>query len=87
MFLSLKDRLEEFIEGLLLDTRLLIEPKIYGRTIAMEYIDDKFESVIKREEVYVSGKIEQIKDVPKEINIRSSFVVCGELFAEQEAQS
>ena len=29
-----KDRIEEFIEGLLPNTRLLIEPKIYGDTIA-----------------------------------------------------
>ena len=38
-----KDRLEEFIEGSLPDTRLLIEPKIYGCTIAIKNIDGKFD--------------------------------------------
>ena len=82
-----KDRLEEFIEGLFPDTRLLIEPMIYRRTIAIKYIDGKFDSVITRERVDFSSKIEQVKEVLKEINIRSSFVVRGELFAEEEAQS
>ena len=48
-----KDRLEEFIQGLLPDIRLLIEPKIYGCTIAIKYIDDKLDSVITKEGVDV----------------------------------
>ena len=80
-----KDSIEEFIEGLLPDTRLLIEPKIDGCAIAIKYIDGKLDSAISRKGVDVTRKIEQVKDVPKEINIRSSFVVRGELFTEQEA--
>ena len=34
-----KDRIEEFIEGLLPDTRLIIEPKIDGCAIAIQYIN------------------------------------------------
>ena len=82
-----KDTIEEFIEGLLPDTRLLIEPKIDGVAIAIKYKDGKFDSAITRKGVDVSRKIEQVKDVPKEINIRSSFVVRGELFAPEEAPS
>ena len=82
-----KDSIEEFIEGLLPDTRLLIEPKIDGCAIAIKYIDGKLDSAITRKGVDVTRKIEQVKDVPKEINIRSSFVVRGELFTEQEAPS
>ena len=82
-----KDQIEEFIEGLLPDTRLLIEPKIDGCAIAIKYVDGKLEKAISRKGVDVTNKIEQVKDVPKEINIRSSFVVRGELFTEQEAPS
>ena len=82
-----KDRIEEFIEGLLPDTRLLIQPMIDGCAIAIKYIDGKLEKAISRKGVDVTNKIEQVKDAPKEINIRSSFVVRGELFAEQEAPS
>ena len=55
-----KDRLEEFIEGLLPDTRLLIEPKIYRCTITIRYIDidGKFDSLITSERENVSRIIE-----------------------------
>ena len=43
-----KDRIEEFIEGLLPDTRLIIEPKIDGVAIALQYIDGELVKVISR---------------------------------------
>ena len=82
-----KDQISEFLEGLLPDTRLLIQPKIDGCAIAIKYVDGKLGKAISRKGVDVTNKIKQVKDVPKEINIRSSFVVRGELFAEQEAPS
>ena len=82
-----KDETKQFLQGLLPDTRLLIEPKIDGCAIAIKYKDGKFDSAISRKGIDVSRKIEQVQDVPKEINIRSSFVVRGELFAQQEAPS
>ena len=82
-----KDQISEFLEGLLPDTRLLIQPKIDGCAIAIKYVDGKLEKAISRKGVDVTNKIKQVKDVPKEINIRSSFMVRGELFAEQEAPS
>ena len=82
-----KDEIKQFLEGLLPDSRLLIEPKIDGCAIAIKYKDGKFDSAINRKGIDVSRKIEQVQDVPKEINIRSSFVVRGELFTEQEAPS
>ena len=75
-----KDNLEEFLEGLLLNTRIIIEPKIDDCALAISYKDGKLDSAISRKGVDVTRKIEQVKDVPKEINIRSSFVVRGELF-------
>ena len=79
-----KDSIEEFIEGLSPDMRLLIEPKIDGCAIAIKYIDGKFDSAITRKGKDVSEKIKTIKSIPKEINIRSSFLVRGELFAKEE---
>ena len=38
-----KDRIDEFIEGLWPDTRLLIQSKIDGSAIAIKYLDGKFE--------------------------------------------
>ena len=66
---------------------MLIRAKIDGCAIAIKYVDGKLEKAISRKGVDVTNKIKQVKDVPKEINIRSSFMVRGELFAEQEAPS
>ena len=66
---------------------MLIQPKIDGCTIAIKYVNGKLEKAISRKGVDVTNKIKQVKDVPKEINIRSSFMVRGELFTEQEAPS
>jgi DNA ligase (NAD+) len=66
---------------------LLIEPKIDGCAIAIKYINGKLEKAISRKGIDVTNKIEQVKDVPKEINIRSSFMVRGELFTAEEAPS
>ena len=82
-----KDRIEEFIKGLLPNTRLLIEPKIDGCAVAIKYENGKLEKAISRKGSDITEKIKTIKSIPKEINIRSSFVVRGELFTEQEAPS
>ena len=82
-----KDNIEEFIDGLLPRTRLIIEPKLDGCAIAIKYIDGKFSKAISRKGRDVSKKIYQIKTVPKQINIRSSFVVRGELFTAEEEPS
>ena len=66
------------------DTRIIVEPKIDGCAIAISYKDGKLDKAITRKGSDVSRKIQAIKTVPKEINIRSSFVVRGELFTKEE---
>ena len=43
-----KNRIEEFIDGLTLQTRLIIEPKIDGCAIAIQYIDGELVKAISR---------------------------------------
>ena len=66
---------------------MLIQPKIDGCAIAIKYVNGKLGKAISRKGSDVTEKIKTIKTVPKEINIRSSFVVRGELFTQQEAPS
>ena len=82
-----KDQIEEFLEGLLPTTRLLIQPKIDGCAIAIKYENGKLEKAISRKGNDVTEKIKTIKSIPREINIRSSFVVRGELFTPEEEPS
>ena len=79
-----KDRIEEFIEGLLPYTRLIIEPKIDGCAIAIQYIDGELVKAIARKGGDVTNKIKDIPDVPSTVKVQGLFQVRGELYAPAE---
>ena len=79
-----KDNLEEFLEGLLSNTRIIVEPKIDGCALAISYKDGKLEKAISRKGIDVSEKIKAIQSIPKRLPFRSSFMVRGELFTQEE---
>ena len=79
-----KNRIEEFINGLTLQTRLIIEPKIDGCAIAVQYIDGELVKSISRKGKDLTNKIKKIPDIPNQIGIRGLFQVRGELFSPSE---
>ncbi len=76
-----KNSIDEFLEGLLPDTRILIEPKIDGIAIALQYRDGILEKSISRKGLDVTSKISEIHDVPKQLPILGIIQIRGELFA------
>ena len=76
-----KNSIDEFLEGLLPDTRILIEPKIDGIAIALQYRDGILEKSISRKGLDVTSKIAEIHDVPKQLPILGIIQIRGELFA------
>ena len=79
-----RDRIKEFIEGLLPNTRLIIEPKLDGCAIALQYIDGELVKAISRKGKDLTNKIKKIPDIPKQIAIKGLFQVRGELFSPSE---
>ncbi|ABM72454.1 NAD-dependent DNA ligase N-terminus [Prochlorococcus marinus str. MIT 9515] len=79
-----KDKISEFLEGLLPNTRLIIEPKIDGCAIGIQYIDGQLIKAISRKGDDVTNKIKEILDVPNEIKVKGLIQVRGELFAPLE---
>ena len=79
-----KDSIDEFIEGLLPDTRLIIEPKIDGCAIALQYQNGILEKCITRKGLDVTNKIKAIPDVPSTVKVQGLFQVRGELFNQSE---
>ena len=75
-----KNRMGEFLEGLLPRTKLLIEPKIDGCAIALQYKDGKLEKSINRKGRDVTNKIIKVQDIPKQLAISGLFQVRGELY-------
>ncbi len=79
-----KNRIKEFINGLTLQTRLIIEPKIDGCAIAIQYINGELVKAISRKGKDITTKIKKIHDIPNQIAIRGLFQVRGELFSPSE---
>ena len=75
-----KNQIDKFLEGLLPQTKLLIETKIGGCGIALQYRDGKLEKSINREGRDVTNKIIKIQDIPKQLAISGLFQVRGELY-------
>ncbi len=76
-----KDSIEEFLKGLLPDTRLLIEPKIDGCAVALQYKDGKLGKAISRKGTDITIKIKKIPDIPNHLPLKGVLQVRGELYA------
>ena len=79
-----KDSIEDFLSGLLDNTRLIIEPKIDGCAIAIQYINGELVKAIARKGGDVTNKIKDIPDVPYTVKVQGLLQVRGELFNPSE---
>ena len=67
-----KDQLKEFLEGLLHKTRLIIEPKIDGCAIGLQYQDGVLTKAISRKGKDVTNKLREVPDLPNNIKVKSN---------------
>ena len=79
-----KGNYKEFLETLLSNTRLIIEPKLDGCAIGLQYQDGILTKAISRKGKDVTNKLRAIPDVPTTIKVKGLFQVRGELFAPSE---
>ena len=71
---------KSFLSGLLKKTRLCIEPKIKGSSIAIQYIEGKLFKAISKKGIDVTFKMKELRNIPKNIPIKRDFQVRGELY-------
>ena len=76
-----KDSIDEFLKGLLADTRLLIEPKIDGCAVALQYRNGNLEKAISRKGTEITNKIIKVQDIPNHLPLKGVLQVRGELYA------
>ena len=81
-----KNKIKEFVQGLLPNTRLILEPKIDGCAIAIQYINGELVKAISRKGGDLTKKIKAIPDVPYTVKVKGLFQVRGELFNPSEYQ-
>ena len=80
-----KNSINEFLKGLLVDTRLLIEPKIDGCAVALQYRDGTLEKAISRKGADVTSKLIKVQDIPNNLPLRGVLQVRGELYAPNQS--
>jgi len=79
-----KDTIEDFIDDLPLDTMIMIEPKIDGCAVAIEYRNGRYYKAITRKGKDITDKIFKIETVPLFIPTKKTIQVRGELFCPLE---
>ena len=80
-FLSLgKGNIKEWLEALLPNTRIILEPNIIGSSIAIQYIDGKINKAINKNSQDITAIVRSLKNVPKTIPIRNRIELRGVLY-------
>ena len=74
-----KDSIDEFLKGLLADSRLLIEPKIDGCAITLQYRDGALEKAISRKWTEITSKLVKVQGILINLSLRGLLQVRGEL--------
>ncbi len=70
---------------LLVDTKLLIEPKIDSCAVAMQYRNGNLEKAISRKGKDITSKHIKVQDIPKNLPLREVLQVRGELYAPNQS--
>ena len=83
-FLSLgQGNYREWLESLLPNTRIILEPKIIGTSIAIQYIDGKLNKSINESCNDITEKIKTLKSIPKSIPIKNKIEIRGVLYKDE----
>ena len=80
-FLSLgQGSFSEWLDKLLPNTRLIIEPKIIGKTIGIQYINGELNKAINENSLDITDEICSNRTIPKKISIKKRLEIQGVLY-------
>ncbi len=80
-FLSLgQGNIGEWLEALLPNTRIIIEPKIIGSGIGIQYINGKLNRAIDENSKDITENVRSIKNIPKSLPIKNRIEIRGVLY-------
>ena len=81
-FLSLgKGNLNVWLEKLLPNTRLIIEPKIIGIGIAIHYQNGNLKKVITKHSMDLTKQTKVVREIPQFIRIKNAVGILGQLYS------
>ena len=80
-FLSLgKGDIHEWLERLLPNTRIIIEPKIIGSAIGIQYINGELNKAVNKNCQDITKRVRTLRNIPKKIPFKNRLEILGVLY-------
>ena len=80
-FSSLDDgNIREWLDTFLPNTRMILEPKIIGSSIAIQYIDGRLKKAINENSKNITKSVMNLKNIPKSLPIKKRIEIQGVLY-------
>ena len=80
-FLSLgQGNIREWLETFLPNTRIILEPKIIGSIIAIQYINGELNKAINKNSQDITESVRSLKNIPKNLPIKNRIEIKGVLY-------
>ena len=70
----------EWLESLLPNTRIILEPKIIGLDIGIQYLNGKVNKAINVNNQDITERVRSVKNIPSNIPIKNRIEIRGVLF-------
>ena len=87
-FLSLgKENIREWLKTFLPNTRLIIEPKIMGTSIGIQYSGGKLNKAINENIEDITESVRSIKNIPQRLPFKKKIEIQGVLYEEKDSKS
>jgi len=87
-FLSLgQGNIHEWLDSLLPNTRIIIEPKIIGSGIGIQYLNGKVNKAINENNQDITESVRSLKIIPKSIRIKNRIEIRGVLYEEKNTSN
>ena len=87
-FLSLgQGNIHEWLEAFLPNTRIILEPKIIGSDIGIQYINGKINKAIDENSKDITEGVRSLKNIPKSLPIKNRIEIRGVLYNDKDTSN
>ena len=87
-FLSLgHGNFREWLETLLPNTRIILEPKIIGSLIGIQYVNGAINKAVDKNSQDITEAVRSFRNIPKSIPIKNRIEIAGILYADENTRN
>ena len=87
-FLSLgQGNINEWLDSLLPNTRIILEPKIVGSGICIQYFNGKLNKAINKNYQDITESVRSLKNIPNKIRIKNRLEIRGVIYEDKNIET